>query len=69
MTCGAASASFGFVSSHGSDSDKRHRHDVGEVSHGAASQEQVTRAVQYTLAFCVISSALLVVYALSASAG
>ncbi|MCP4445571.1 MAG: hypothetical protein GY811_09550 [Myxococcales bacterium] len=57
------------MSSHGSDSDKRHRHDVGDVSHGAESQEQITRAVQYTLAFCVIASALLVVYALLASAG
>ncbi len=57
------------MSSHESDSDKRHRHDVGEVSHGAASQEQVTRAVQYTLAACVIASAFLVIYAFSASAG
>ena len=57
------------VSSHDADSNKRHRHDVGEVSHGAASQELVTRAVQYTLAACVIASALLVVYALSASSG
>jgi hypothetical protein len=57
------------VSSHGKDADKRHRHDVGEVSHGAATQERVTRAVQYTLGLCVIGSAILVIYALSASAG
>ena len=57
------------MSEPGQDPLKRHRHDVGEVIHGASSQETVTRAVQYTLAICVIASALLVVYALSASAG
>ena len=57
------------MSSHGNDAEKRHRHDVGEVSHGAATQERITKAVQYTLALCVIGSALLVVYALSVSAG
>lgn len=57
------------MSSHGKDADKRHRHDVGEVSHGAATQERVTKAVQYTLAICVLGSAILVIYALSVSAG
>jgi len=57
------------MSSHGKESNLGHRHDIGEVSHGATSQEAITRAVQYTLAVCVIGSALLVVYALSASAG
>lgn len=57
------------MSSHGKDAEKRHRHDLGDVSHGAATQERVTKAVQYTLAMCVIGSALLVIYALSVSAG
>lgn len=69
LTRGALLSKLWPVSSHGTDSDKRHRHDIGEVSHGAASQEMVTRGVQYTLALCVIASALLVIYALSASAG
>ena len=57
------------VSDHDKEADKKHRHDVGAVSHGATSQETVTTAVQYTLAMCVIGTAILVVYALSASSG
>ena len=57
------------MSSHGKATDKPPRHDVGEVSHGAVTQERITKAVQYTLATCVIGSALLVVYTLSVSAG
>ena len=57
------------MSSHGKDAQQRHRHDVGEVSHGAVTQERITKAVQYTLAMCVIGSALLVVYTLTVSAG
>ena len=56
------------MSAKGNDSEKRHRHDVGEVSHGAVTHEKVTRAIQYTLAMTVIGSALLVVYAMSAAA-
>jgi hypothetical protein len=56
------------VSSDGKDPNKRHRHDVGDVSHGATSQETVTRAIQMTLAMCIIGTAILLVYALSASA-
>lgn len=56
------------MSATGNDSEKRHRHDVGEVSHGAVTHETVTRAIQYTLAMTVIGSALLVVYAMSAAA-
>ena len=68
LTPGIAVGTLRIVSSHGKDSDKKHRHDVGDVSHGAVTQERVTLAVQYTLGMCVIGTAILVVYALSAGA-
>ena len=55
------------MSSEGKDPDKRHRHDVGEVAHGATNQEAITTAIQYTLALCVIGTAALIIYAMSMS--
>lgn len=54
------------MSSEDKDPHKRHRHDVGDVAHGPKSQESITRGIQLTLALCVIATAVLVIYALSA---
>jgi len=54
------------VSSAGKDPNKKHRHDVGEVAHGAATQERTTAAIQSLLALWVVATAALTVYALYA---
>jgi hypothetical protein len=57
------------VSDAGKDPNKRHRHDVGQVSHGPRSQEALMRGIQYTLGACVIGTIVLLIYALSAKGG
>lgn len=46
------------------DSEKRHRHDVGDVAHGAKSQEALTRGIQGLLGLWIIGTAALVVFAI-----
>ena len=67
LTTGVAIRQSATVSTDDKDANKRHRHDVGQVAHGAATYEKVTTAVQYTLAVCVLGSMSLVIYALVVS--
>ena len=49
----------------GKDPDKKHRHDIGAVDHGAHSTERVTRAIQVVLGTTVLASCGLVIYAIT----
>lgn len=44
------------------DPNKKHRHDVGAVDHGAISAEETTRSIQVILGLCIASSIALVIY-------
>ncbi len=50
------------VSKHTGDPNKKHRHDVGAVDHGALSFEHTTRTIQVILGMCIVSSIALVIY-------
>ena len=44
------------------DPTKRHRHDVGDVAHGAYSQEEVTQGIQGLLGLWVVLTLALLVF-------
>jgi hypothetical protein len=46
------------------DPRKKHRHDVGMPDHGAVSQEQVTRSLQWLLLLLIGATGALSIYAL-----
>lgn len=50
------------MSKHPGDPNKKHRHDVGAVDHGALSFEQTTRTIQVILGICIVLSMALVIY-------
>jgi hypothetical protein len=53
------------VSSETRDPTKKHRHDVGQVDHGATSGASTTRSIQTVLALWVFLSLALVVFAIT----
>ena len=46
------------------DPNKKHRHDVGAVDHGALSAEETTRSIQVILGLCIASCIALVIYSI-----
>ena len=46
------------------DPNKKHRHDIGVIDHGALSPEETTRSIQVILGLCIVSSVALVVYSI-----
>lgn len=50
------------MSARDKDPNKKHRHDIGDVEHGAHSTELVTKAIQIVLGVAVLGSAGLVIY-------
>ena len=44
------------------DPTKRHRHDVGDVAHGATSQEEITKGIQGLLGLWVVLTIGLLVF-------
>ena len=51
------------------DPNKKHRHDVGQVDHGAQATEPITRAIQFVLGGAIVASGALLLYALVVAAG
>lgn len=47
------------------DPEKKHRHDVGDPDHGAASTEPMTRAIQFVLGGAILGTAVLLVWTLA----
>ncbi|WP_428262564.1 hypothetical protein [Haliangium sp.] len=45
------------------DPNKKHRHDIGAVDHGAISDAATTRTIQVMLGLLVAASAILTVWA------
>jgi hypothetical protein len=57
------------VSKQEKDATKKHRHDIGEVDHGARSVESPTQSIQGLLGVLVVCSIGLTVWALAQMVG
>ncbi len=46
------------------EKQRKHRHDGGDVDHGAKSSDGITKAIQFVLGTTVVASAALFLYTL-----
>ncbi len=53
----------------GKDPNKKHRHDIGAVDHGAVHTERTTKTIQGVLIVSILASTALVAYAILLAAG